>query len=154
MQLSFHTEVEDEALLFAVICARYQGAWIFSKHKLRDTYELPGGHRELGESVLACAKRELYEETGAVCYHMVQVGIYSVIGKTRVKESRVDKPTYGGLFFAEVDTLHELPPSEIGCVTLFKERPEIDIWTYPQIQPILLDYVENWLHEHSQMNIM
>lgn len=145
MLVSFHNEIEDKALLFAVICARYYGEWIFCKHKLRDTYELPGGHRENNETIKECAQRELYEETGAVSYHMEQVGIYSVIGKTRVKESCEDQPTYGGLFFAEIETLQELPPSEIAGIRLYKERPNKDMWTYPQIQPLLLDYVENWL---------
>ena len=39
---------------------------IFCKHRERDTYEVPGGHRESGEDILSIAKRELMEETGAI----------------------------------------------------------------------------------------
>ena len=34
----------------------------FLQHKERDTYEVPGGHREAGENTLETAKRELQEK--------------------------------------------------------------------------------------------
>jgi len=38
---------------------------VFCKHKDRDTFEFPGGHREKDEKIEETAKRELWEETGA-----------------------------------------------------------------------------------------
>ncbi|MEG2356376.1 MAG: NUDIX domain-containing protein, partial [Clostridia bacterium] len=63
--VQFYNTVADEKLKFAVIVSRMNGQWLFCKHKERNTYECPGGHRELGEPILHTAKRELYEETGA-----------------------------------------------------------------------------------------
>lgn len=54
------------------------------KHKERDTYEIPGGHREPEETVDFAAERELVEETGAKEYTIKPIAIYSVTGKTRV----------------------------------------------------------------------
>ena len=38
--------IDDDKLEFAVILAKYQNKWIYCKHKERDTWEIPGGHRE------------------------------------------------------------------------------------------------------------
>ncbi|CEO06781.1 hypothetical protein [Paraclostridium sordellii] len=44
-------EIDDNDLLFAVIVSRFQGKWILAKHKDRETWEIPGGHREKGEDI-------------------------------------------------------------------------------------------------------
>lgn len=46
MQVEFYDINIDKPLKYAVICARCNGKWVFCKHKERDTYEIPGGHRE------------------------------------------------------------------------------------------------------------
>ena len=68
MQVNFYEQVDDKRLRFAVIVARHKGKWVFCKHRERDTYELPGGHREPGESILEAARRELQEETAAAAF--------------------------------------------------------------------------------------
>lgn len=35
-----------------MIIAKTDGRWIFCKHKERDIYEVPGGHREAGENLV------------------------------------------------------------------------------------------------------
>ena len=70
MNVNFYKKVDDDKLKFVVIVSRYQNKWIFCKHKQRDTYEIPGGHREAGETILEAAKRELYEETGAIKFQL------------------------------------------------------------------------------------
>ena len=57
MKVKFFDLNADKPLKYAVICARYNGKWVFCKHKERDTYEIPGGHREDGEDIEATAKR-------------------------------------------------------------------------------------------------
>ena len=66
LEVKFYDNVSDELLKFAVIISKTNGKWVFCKHKERETYEVPGGRREVGESILETAKRELVEETGAV----------------------------------------------------------------------------------------
>lgn len=105
--VKFYDNVDDELLKFAVIISKTNGKWIFCKHKERDTYEVPGGHRENGEDILTAAKRELMEETGATDFNIKQICAYSVKGKTRVNQS-IDDKTFGMLFFAEVFSFGEI----------------------------------------------
>ena len=63
MEVKFYETIDDSLLKFAVIISKSCGKWVFCKHNERNTYEVPGGHREEGESILETAKRELHEET-------------------------------------------------------------------------------------------
>lgn len=89
LEVKFYDTVDDALLKFAVIISRSNGKWVMCKHKERDTYEVPGGHREDGEDILETAKRELQEETGAVKFDFEPLCVYSVTGKTNVNETRV-----------------------------------------------------------------
>ena len=51
MKVNFYEEIEDSLLKFAVIVAKSEGKWVFCKHKDRETFEIPGGHREKQESI-------------------------------------------------------------------------------------------------------
>jgi 8-oxo-dGTP diphosphatase len=128
LEVNFHdvSETDDARLAFAVIAARYGGQWIFCRHRARDTWEIPGGHREPGETILDAAKRELYEETGAAAYELSPIGVYSVTDGAQ---------SFGMLYFAEIRELGPLPESEIAEIAMFDRAP--DALTYPRIQPKL-----------------
>lgn len=49
VKVNFYDAIDDAQLKFAVIIAQKDGNWIFCKHKERNTWECPGGHREIGE---------------------------------------------------------------------------------------------------------
>ncbi len=59
LEVKFYDSVDDSLLKFAVIVSQSNGKWVFCKHKERDTYEVPGGHREAGESILETAKKRI-----------------------------------------------------------------------------------------------
>jgi 8-oxo-dGTP diphosphatase len=128
--------VNDEELKFAVIVSKYNDKFVYCKHKERETWEIPGGHRELNEDINDTAARELKEETGAVKFNIKPICDYlcnySVDGKTAYK-------SYGRLYYAEIQKLGELPDLEIGEIALFDYMPAN--LTYPEIQPVLLQAI-------------
>lgn len=132
MNVGFYETVDDDLLQFAVIVARHNGKWVLCKHKERDTYECPGGHREIGEDILDTAKRELWEETGALGFALQQICVYSVI--------KENSETYGMLYYGEITEFGMLPDMEIERVELFAELPVK--WTYPMIQPPLIEKIK------------
>ena len=80
LEVKFYNTVKDELLNFVVIISRSNGKWAFCKHGERD-YEVPGGHREVGEDIFETAKRELQEETGAIKFEIKPICVYSVTVK-------------------------------------------------------------------------
>lgn len=139
VEVKFYEDVDDSLLKFAVIIAKTNGKWVFCKHRDRDTYEVPGGHREDGEEILVTAKRELKEETGAVVFDIKPICVYSVKGKTRVNENLGDE-TFGMLYFADIVSFEALH-SEIEKILITDEL--VDNWTYPLIQPKLIEEAKN-----------
>lgn len=135
VEVKFYDSVEDSLLKFAVIIAKSDGKWVFCKHRERDTFEVPGGHREIGEDILDTAKRELKEETGAVDFDIKPICVYSVKGKTRVNEN-IEDETFGMLYIADVFSFESIN-SEIEKIIIVDEL--VDNWTYPLIQPKLIE---------------
>ena len=134
MQVKFYEKADDSLLKFAVIISKHNGKWVFCKHKDRNTYEIPGGHREENEAILETAKRELKEETGALEFSISPICVYSVIGKNRVNQT--GEETYGMLFLADIKTFENELHSEMESILFFDDLPFE--WTYPQIQPLLI----------------
>lgn len=132
-KVQFYDRIDDTLLKFAVIIARVDGKFVFCKHRERDTYEIPGGHREAGEHILDTAKRELYEETGAVDYNIFPICVYSVTDS----EQMDGQETFGMLYFADIHEFEKELHSEIENIILVDELTED--WTYPDIQPKLLE---------------
>ena len=138
MEVNFYENIEDRLLEFAVIVAKSNGKWVFCKHKQRNTYEVPGGHREKEELILQTARRELREETGAIDFDIRPICVYSVTGKNSVNE--LGNETFGMLYFANIQTFHSELHSESERIELLDELPSA--WTYPLIQPLLIAEVQ------------
>lgn len=133
LEVKFYEKAEDSLLKFAVILSKADGKWVFCKHKDRQTWEVPGGHREAGETIYDAAIRELIEETGAVDFTITPVCVYSVT------ENRPDGfcvESFGMLFYADIFSFEEIH-SEIEKIILCDDP--VDNWTYPLIQPKLME---------------
>lgn len=129
MKVRLHN-IEDRYRKYAVIVTFEEDNLLLVRHNKRDTWEIPGGHHEDGETISETAERELYEETGAIDYDLKHIYDYSV--------ERDGHVNYGGLFRADIKKRGTLPQSEIAEVKKFKTLPPEKIMTYGKIQHRLL----------------
>lgn len=123
---------------YVVVFSRYEGRLLLSRHKDRDTWETQGGHIEPGESPEAAARRELWEESGAVDFTLEPLCMYWA--EDRVGEKPY-KGAWGAIFFADIRALGPMPESEMAEVKGFDTLPE-DV-TYPYITPRLYERVRD-----------
>lgn len=135
-KVNFYENVNDEMLKFAVIIAKTEGKWVFCKHRERDTYEIPGGHREAGEDISDTARRELREETGAADFEITPICVYSVTAE----DNYGGEETFGMLYFADIKTFDSKLQFEIEKILITENL--VDNWTYPLIQPKLIEEAE------------
>ena len=126
-----------KAYKYNVIFVRYNDKWLYTRHKDRDVFETAGGHIEAGETLLEAAKRELFEETGAVKYDIEPAFDYSVHFPNVYANGQV--------FFAQVYELGDMPNFEMAEVALFDTIP--DKMRFPQILPVLYGHLQEWLKQ-------
>ena len=88
--------------------------------------------KRLIEEILETAKRELYEETGAVIFDIKPICVYSVTAEYNFN----GQETFGMLYFADIKKIEDELYNEIEKIIL-TDSLNID-WTYPEIQPELL----------------
>ena len=106
---------------------------MLSRHKQRTTWETQGGHVEPGETPIEAAKRELYEESGALRYEIRALCDYWA------GDEKTGEGATGMVFHAEIHELGAMPQSEMAEVCLFDGLP--DNLTYPGITPELYAYL-------------
>ncbi len=123
--------VQDQKLTYVVMGAWYGEKWIFVRHRDRQTWEMPAGHIESGESADQAAMRELFEEAGVVNSFLEVICDYEVTVGSRVE--------YGRLYLAMVNELETMQEFEIEEV-LFSDQLPLSL-TYPEVQTILFNRV-------------
>lgn len=120
---------------YVVILSEYNGSILLSRHKDRTTWETQGGHIESGETPLEAAKRELFEESGAVDFDIQPLCDY------RAWNEETGHGANGVVFWAIIKRIGDLPESEMAEVRTFDSLPaEL---TYPSITPVLFEYLDN-----------
>lgn len=138
-EIRFFNPQEEEVheYTFSIILARYKQSWIWVRHRDRQTWELPAGHIEPGESAMDAGHRELFEETGAIVYQLEPMVAYEgVLNGEKV---------FGQIFLANIEELGPLPEFEIAEIRLLDIAPPA--LTYPHIQPLFFNYGEKWFQE-------
>ncbi len=132
IEVQFFDSIDHKNLKYAVIAGQYNGKWVLCKHKERSTYEFPGGHREKDETILDAAKRELYEETGAIEFDITPICVYKV-------------HDYGMLYYANIRKFDKLPDFEMEQIYFMDAFPSN--LTYPLIHTALfkktVEFLEN-----------
>lgn len=132
--------VPDAYFKYAILVARYQGQYVFVRHRERQTFELPAGHREPGESILETAHRELCEETGAIEYDLQPVFVFRIPAYDEAGQ-RCDEVA-SLVCRVEITVLGPLDPAfEIAEILLSHDLPEH--LTYPVLQPALFQKVRD-----------
>ncbi len=125
---------------YTVICSTFQGKWVLSRHKNRETWETQGGHIEAGETPMDCARRELFEESGIRDAELYPVCDYWGFNSFRCSN--------GMVFLAVVHSIGALPQSEMKEIRVFDSLPEN--LTYPQTSPALFREAEKLLEALHQ----
>lgn len=113
----------------------YNENFIMTFHIKRKGWEFPAGTIEDGESPLECAKREAFEEAGAIIENIEALGYYTV-------ESGRDKNKYV-IYMADVERFEPKPSwSETDLVKLFSELPKNITYT-DDVYKIVLEHIKN-----------
>lgn len=111
--------------VFVVVVAFSDHRFVLCRHRDRSTWETPGGHIEAGESPLAAARRELFEEAGVVPRSLDPIADYQVDGVS------------GRLFIAEIGSRRPLPGFEMAETFETADLP-VNL-TYPEMTPALVE---------------
>ena len=119
---------------YVVVMSKFRGKILLSRHHDRSTWETQGGHIEPGETPMAAARRELYEESGAVDFDIRPIFDYWA-GDENGGAS-------GQVFAADIRALGPMPKSEMAEVRAFDEVPPNV--TYPAITPELFASLEDF----------
>jgi 8-oxo-dGTP diphosphatase len=97
---------------------KHNGKFVLSFHRKSQKWDHVGGHVEKDETPLAAAKRELFEETGAIDFD-----IYPVFDHKAFRED--GSFNNGRTYFVNVREFSDLPDgSEMDKIGIFDEIPE------------------------------
>ena len=108
---------------YVVILSESHGKIILSRHKERTTWETP----------LEAAKRELFEESGAVDFDIEPICDYRAWDEDTLHGAN------GVVFHAVIRRFSDIPESEMAEQKAFASLP--DNLTYPAITPVLFQFL-------------
>jgi 8-oxo-dGTP diphosphatase len=149
MKCTVYTLGELKHYKYVVTFVRYKNKWVICKHKNRTTWETSGGHIEMNETPLEAAKRELYEETGAIDFDIIPVCDYGACDELHETDKIIWEN--GQVFLADVKEIGPLPESEMERIDFFNIFPQN--LTYPDVTNELLPYIINAINKDGQEEI-
>ena len=118
----------------SIVFTFYEDKYVMTYHPKRKGWEFPAGRREEGETAVECARRETFEETGAILSDIIPLGYYLVINDNNVFKTAI--------FMSSVEKFEPKPHwSETDLVKLFEKLPE-DISYKDDVYRIVLEYIE------------
>jgi 8-oxo-dGTP diphosphatase len=127
---------------YVAIEAQYNGKWVMCFHHRRQKWECPGGHVESGELPLAAAKRELFEETGAVEFDIVPLWDFQALNEDGTVHNN------GRTYYANIKSFAELPPeSEMDKIGFFDADATSADATSADVIPENVTYVRSEMIE-------
>ena len=96
------------------------GKFLICYNKWRQQWEFPAGKREIGESAMQCAIRELYEETGQI------VTDFTFKGLLKSKNIATGAIKYNPVYLAEIQSLQPfIKNDEIEKIMLWDLKEDI-----------------------------
>ncbi len=132
IRVRFIDSLNDKLVKIVMVVSTYKGKLVFCKHRVRKTYEIPAGHKELGEKPIEAARRELVEETSAIDYHIEPVCYYSVTDEYA--------ENFGKIFVADITKISGNLEYEIEEIIFSNTVP--DNTTYPYVVNKIIDEVK------------
>jgi 8-oxo-dGTP diphosphatase len=138
-QLSFQNLSSNRlSFNYVVIVAKYEGQLVWVRKFGSNSWEIPGGHIEEGETPEFAAKRELWEETGAIEFKIVPICDFEI--KTN------ESTSYNRLFFSDIQKLEKLPALEIEEILFCNQTPSV--LTHGKIQLELIQKANETLESN------
>lgn len=67
-----------QPLTSSMVLIQYENEFLIVYNKYRKQWELPAGGKEIGESIRACAERELKEESNQEANELIFKGLFKV----------------------------------------------------------------------------
>ncbi len=128
MQVKFYDKSDDGLLMCAVVIAKYNGRWLYCKHRDAVTFELPYGYRGEDEMIEDTARHALSRKTGAKKYTLKPVCTYS--------QDNGDITVFGKLYYAEIKEMDPTLQAKGERVYYLDSHP--DNQSCPELHPLLV----------------
>lgn len=135
--MELHYNQCPESYQYVLVILYYKDKFVFVKNKKRK-WEFPGGKKEAGETILDVAKREAWEEAGAVIENIQVVGYYKLPNHENVIVSAAEV-----LYFEDIPAFSET--TEVRLSTTLPSEEELSFTD--GIYPSIFSHIKGYLDE-------